>query len=78
MLEQKHRDMLIAAYEKFKFTKDREDIDDAISLVKLMAPEKFFQTGGKDLDPALARRVFFNEPYSAHWSGTAIKKYGEK
>jgi hypothetical protein len=78
MLEQKHRDMLIAAYEKFKFTKDREDIDDAISLVKLMAPEKFFQTGGKDLDPALARRVFFNEPFSAHWSGRAIKKYGVK
>ena len=78
MLEQRHKDMLIAAYEQFKQTKDIDDIDEAISLVKLEAPEKFFKTSGKDLDPALAKRVFFDEPRSSYWSGTAIKKYGEK
>lgn len=78
MLEQQHRDMLMAAYVRFKVNKDWEEIEEAINLVKLIAPEKFFKTGGKELDPALAKRVFFNEPFSTHWSGRAIKKYGEK
>lgn len=78
MLEQQHRDMLMAAYDRFKATKDRDEIDEAINLVRLIAPEKFFKVGGKDPDPALARRVFYNEPFSTHWSGRAIKKYGEK
>jgi len=50
-------------------------IEDAIQLVKSAAPEHFYQ-GEKDM--TLEKRVFFNEPFSAHWSGTAIKKYGEK
>lgn len=78
MLEDKHRDMLIDAYRRFKETKDFDEVLEAISLVRLLAPEKFFQVGGKTPDPSLEKRVFFNEPYSSHWSGTCIKKYGEK
>lgn len=78
MLEDKHRDMLRAGYARYKETKDRDELIEATNLVKLLAPEKFFKTGDKNPDPALERRVFFNEPFSAFWSGTAIKKYGEK
>lgn len=75
MLEQKYRDVLIRGYERFVATKDRTHIDDAIRLVKTMSPSDFFQ-GDKDLN--LEKRVFFNEPFGARWSGTYIKKYGSK
>lgn len=75
MLEQKYRDYLIRGYERFLATKDRTHIDDAIRLVKTMSPSDFFQ-GDKDLN--LEKRVFFHEPFSAHWSGTYIKPYGKR
>jgi hypothetical protein len=39
--------------------------------VKCLAPEKFFREE-KEPDPLLAKRVFVHQPYSAHWSGTAL------
>lgn len=75
MLDEKYRAFLVEGYRRFELTGDRRHIEDAISLVKSAAPEHFFQ--GDD-DKTLTKRVFFNEPYSAHWSGTCIKRYGEK
>jgi hypothetical protein len=75
MLEQKYQDVLIRGYERFVATKDRTHIDDAIRLVKIMSPNNFFQS---DKDLNLEKRVFFNEPYGAHWSGTYIKRYKAK
>lgn len=75
MLEQKYRDYLMRGYERFVATKDRTHIDDAIRLVKTMSPNNFYQ-GAKDL--SLEKRVFFHQPFGIHWSGTFIKKLGEK
>jgi len=75
MLNEQCQLVLKEGYKRYVATKDRTHIDDAISLVKAMSPDKFFQ-GEKDLN--LEKRVFFNEPYSAHWSGTCIKPYGAK
>ena len=69
MLEEQHRYILIEGYHRFKETNDREHIDEAIRLVKLLAPQHFFRD---HKDPALLQRVFFHQPYSSHWSGTAI------
>ena len=67
--------MLKEGYKRFTETKDRRHIDDAIQLVKSVSPNSFFQ-GEKDR--SLEKRVFFDEPYSAHWSGTYIRPYGAK
>jgi len=55
-------------------TKDPEVINDAIKLVKLLAPQYFFKTdnNGKDIDPKLANRVFHHMPCSTQWSGSYI------
>lgn len=75
MLDEKYRAFLIEGHNRFLATRDRTHIQDAINLVKAVAPEHFYQ--GDD-DKTLTKRVFFNEPFSAHWSGTCIKRYGEK
>ena len=67
--------MLKEGYRRFTETNDRRHIDDAINLVRSVSPNSFFQ-GDKDL--SLEKRVFFHEPFSAHWSGTYIKPYGTK
>jgi len=68
--------MLIDAAARYKITRDLKEFNEAINLVKLIAPEKFFKTHDpRNPDPALARRVFFDEPFSAFWSGKAIHKY---
>ena len=75
MLNMQCQLILQEGYRRFTETKDRTHIDDAIRLVKSVSPENFFQ-GDKDL--TLEKRVFFNEPFSAHWSGTYVKRYGAK
>lgn len=75
MLDIQYRAFLIEGHRRFVQTGNRMHIEDAIQLVKSAAPQHFYQ-GEKDM--TLEKRVFFNEPFSAHWSGTAIKKYGEK
>jgi hypothetical protein len=71
MLIDQHRQILREAHRVFGITKDIQVINDAIVLVKCLAPEKFFREE-KELDPSLAKRVFVHQPYSAHWSGTAL------
>ena len=75
MLSSEHRKVLMIACERYKVTKDPEDLNTWIELVRILASEKFFH--GDD-DPRLKDRVFFNEPYSAHWSGSYVKRYGAK
>jgi hypothetical protein len=75
MLNEQCQLVLKEGYRRYVATKDRTHIDDAISLVKTLSPNKFFQ-GEKDLN--LEKRVFFHEPRSGHWSGTYIKPYGAK
>jgi hypothetical protein len=55
-------------------TKDPEIINEAIELVKLLAPQYFFKTdsNGKDIDPELNNRVFYHMPRGSTWSGTFI------
>jgi hypothetical protein len=69
MLEERYRGYLIEGYTRFKTTKDRTHIDDAINLVKALSPKSFFQ-GEKD--KTLEKRIFFHAPFSTHWSGNAI------
>ncbi len=71
MLIEQHRQILRDAHRAFKLNGDTQIISDAIVLVKYLAPEKFFREE-KELDPLLAKRVFVHQPYSAHWSGTAL------
>jgi hypothetical protein len=75
MLSPEHQKVLMIACERYKVTKDPEDLNKGIELVRILASEKFFH--GDD-DPRLKDRVFFNEPYSAHWSGSYVKRYGAK
>ena len=75
MLNEQCQLMLKEGYRRFTETKDKRHIDDAINLVKSVSPNSFFQ-GEKDRN--LEKRVFFHEPYGAHWSGTYIKPYGTK
>ena len=72
MLHENYRAFLVEGYKRFKLTGDRRHIEDAIQLVKAAAPEHFFQG---DEDQNLKKRVFYDEPYSAHWSGTYIRRY---
>ena len=72
MLSEQHRAFLIEGHRRYVQTGERHHIDDAINLVKSVAPQHFFQ--GDD-DQNLKLRVFYHEPFSAHWSGTYIKKY---
>jgi|GEM_PF-3478318 len=76
MLELQHREMLMDAAARYKITRDLEEFNEAVNLVKSLAPEKFFKTNDpRNPDLALERRVFFNEPFSTFWSGKAINKY---
>ena len=75
MLNEKYRAFLIEGHRRFEVTGDRRHIDDAIQLVKSVAPEHFYQG---DNDKTLTKRVFYDEPYSAHWSGTYIRRYKSK
>jgi len=75
MLHEKYRAFLVEGHRRFEVTGDIRHIDDAIELVKAASPENFFQG---DEDQNLKKRVFFNEPYSVHWSGTCIRRYGVK
>lgn len=75
MLDEQCQLMLKEGYRRFAETKDRRHIDDAINLVRSVSPNSFFQ-GEKDRN--LEKRVFFDEPYGAHWSGTYIRPYGAK
>jgi len=75
MLHEKYRSFLVEGHRRFEVTGDRGHIEDAIELVKAASPENFFQG---DEDQNLKKRVFFNEPFSAHWSGTYIRRYGVK
>lgn len=70
MLSPEHQEILKEAHRRWHQTKNMQHINDAIELVKSLAPEKFFREG-KTPDPLLARRVFVHQPYSGHWSGTA-------
>lgn len=69
MLNEEHRAMLVRAYERFKQTGDRDEFHDALDLVKLLAPEKFFHG---DKDPRLDTRIFVHMPFSTYWSGRAL------
>jgi hypothetical protein len=71
MLIEQHRQILRDAYRVFKLKGDTQIINDAITLVKELAPEKFFREG-KEPDPLMAKRVIMHQPYSPHWSGDAI------
>lgn len=55
-------------------TKDPERIDNTIQMVKLMSPKHFFRVDkdGKDIDPMMRNRMFFNMPMSSHWSGDFV------
>lgn len=69
MLNAEYRQILVEAYRRFKETGNRDQFNDAIQLVKAMAPEKFFHG---DKDPRLDSRVFVHMPFSGHWSGRAL------
>ena len=69
MLSPEHRQILVEALHTFRLNKDRDQFNDAIQLVKALAPEKFFHG---DKDPRLESRVFVHQPFSGHWSGRAL------
>jgi hypothetical protein len=69
MLSDEHRQILVEAHRRFKETRDRDEFNDTIQMVKALAPEKFFH-GEKD--PRLGLRVFVHQPFSGHWSGRAL------
>jgi hypothetical protein len=75
MLDIQYRAFLIEGHRRFVETGNRMHIEDAIQLVKSVAPEHFYQG---DNDKTLTKRVFYDEPYSAHWSGTYIRRYKSK
>ncbi len=52
-------------------TKNTKQLDTVIKKIHELSPRNFFQG---DNDPALLRRVFYHEPASEHWSGTAVTK----
>lgn len=52
----------MAAQEPKDVRSDR--INDAIKLIKSQSPELFFHDTDKKADPAMSRRVFFDQPYS--------------
>jgi len=69
MLPYQLQEMLKIAAE----TEDAEKIDDAIKMVKILSPKNFFKVDkdGKDVDPAMMNRKFFNMPRS-HWTGDFV------
>ena len=74
MLDEQCVIILKEGYRRFVESKNMRDIDDAVNLVKTIRPDQFFRVK----DPALQKRVFFHEPFSANWSGTYIVPYGAK
>lgn len=62
LLSKEHQAILKAASEKKNF----EEIDKAISFVKMFAPRKFLTENEMD------KRVFYHRPAGMYWSGTAI------
>lgn len=70
MLQPQFKEMLIAAAE----SKNSERIDATTQMVRLLSPNNFFKVdaNGKDIDPAMNKRVFFNMPYSSHWTGDFV------
>lgn len=69
MLMPDYTQMIKDAHEQFKITKDRKEFDNTIKSIKTLVPKNFFQG---DEDPRLAKRVFYHQPYSNHWSGKAM------
>ena len=70
MLPKEYQQMISIAAESGEIGR----IDNAIELVKRLAPQYFFKVDadGKDADPALKHRVFYHRPYSMQWSGTYV------
>ena len=70
MLQPQFKQMLIDAAE----SGDSARIDATIQMVRLLSPNNFFKVdaNGKDIDPAMNKRVFFNMPYSSHWTGDFV------
>jgi len=70
MLQPQFQEMLKSAAE----SKNPERINTTIQMVRLLSPDNFFKVdaNGKDIDPAMNKRVFFNMPYSSHWTGDFV------
>jgi hypothetical protein len=62
LLSKEHQAILKTAADK----KNSEEVDKAISFVKMFAPRKFLTENDME------KRVFYHRPAGMYWSGTAI------
>ena len=69
MLMPDYTQMIKDAHARLKHNGDWKEFDMTIKSIKTLVPKKFFQ--GDD-DPRLAKRVFYHQPFTFHWSGKAI------